>query len=324
MCIPFLWAVPAAGHDLVEDLDGAAVVVRQVGDEIAQVRLGQAGIQGDAEVGPQLAVEAGQGGDGGDLAALPVQVVAAEDVAEQVGFEELVDEGDEVEQRPGDRRAGQLGLVGGTDLDHVRVGGRRFRVVACRVGDAVGAALLEQGHEGAEGVEAARETRVGVHLHQDPFDLADAQPGFQSLREGTGQRWDPASRGEGGDAGSGPLLRVQTGHGHRTCLSACSYCSSVTGSSQVVGSPPSDLASSRARWFMKVSAVAPCQWSSSGGQTTVSPAWMRSTWPSRVPTRPTPSVTCRVCPTAWECQLVRAPAVNRTRAAVMRDGPVPA
>jgi hypothetical protein len=34
---------------------------------------------------------------------------------------------------------------------------------------------------------------------------------------------------------------------------------------------------------------------------------MRMTVPSRVTTRPTRSVTWRVWPKAWECQLVRAP-----------------
>jgi threonine dehydrogenase-like Zn-dependent dehydrogenase len=65
---------------------------------------------------------------------------------------------------------------------------------------------------------------------------------------------------------------------------------------------------------MKVSVPAPCQWSSSGGQTTVCPAWMRNTVPSRLPRSPTPSVTCSVWPTAWRCQLVWAPGVNRTSA----------
>ena len=75
---------------------------------------------------------------------------------------------------------------------------------------------------------------------------------------------------------------------------------------------------------MNVSAAAPCQCSSSGGQTTVSPARTRTTVPSRVPTSPTPSVTCRVWPTACRCQLLCAPGVNRTRETVMREGSLPA
>jgi len=69
---------------------------------------------------------------------------------------------------------------------------------------------------------------------------------------------------------------------------------------------------------MKVPAVAPCQCASPGGVWTVSPARMRMTVPSRVATSPTPSVTCKVWPTACECQLVCAPGVNRTSATVIR------
>jgi len=43
---------------------------------------------------------------------LPVEVVALEDVAEQMGSQVLVRDGREVEQRPLDRPARQLGLVG--------------------------------------------------------------------------------------------------------------------------------------------------------------------------------------------------------------------
>src|SRR6266566_4826636 len=42
------------------------------------------------------------------------------------------------------------------------------------------------------------------------------------------------------------------------------------------------------------------------GFQTASPARRRMTAPSRVTTRPTPSVHCSSCPLAWECQLVRA------------------
>src|SRR5919202_3716475 len=48
---------------------------------------------------------------------------------------------------------------------------------------------------------------------------------------------------------------------------------------------------------------------------------MATTRPSRVPTKPRPSAPCRVCPTSWECQFVRAPGVNRTRLPTSRDGP---
>ena len=56
---------------------------------------------------------------------------------------------------------------------------------------------------------------------------------------------------------------------------ALRYWSLGRGWSQVVGSPRSGRASSTAKWVMKVPAVAPCQCSSPGGLTTVSPAPMR-------------------------------------------------
>jgi hypothetical protein len=40
-------------------------------------------------------------------------------------------------------------------------------------------------------------------------------------------------------------------------------------------------------------------------------------------TRPAPSVTCRVCPRAWECHAFRAPGANRTTLTRIRDGSVP-
>ncbi len=76
---------------------------------------------------------------------------------------------------------------------------------------------------------------------------------------------------------------------------AAAYCSSVTGSSQVV---PSPAPTTMAMWAMRLVSMAPCQCSSPAGHLTVSPALTRTTLPSRVPTRPTPSVMCRTWPRA--------------------------
>ncbi len=68
------------------------------------------------------------------------------------------------------------------------------------------------------------------------------------------------------------------------------------------------------------STPAPCQCSSPGGVHTVSPGVRLMTAPSRETTRPAPSVQNNVWPRTWECQLVRAPGVNRTMLAIRRDG----
>src|SRR4051812_16663696 len=102
------------------------------------------------------------------------------------------------------------------------------------------------------------------------------------------------------------------------------YCWSVTGSAHVVSGAPSSVPSHRAMCSMNRSGTAPCQCSSSGGHATVSPGWASKTVPSRVPISAMPDTTCRVWPTAWECQLVRAPGEKRTRLARIRDGAWPA
>src|SRR2546430_15304481 len=70
---------------------------------------------------------------------------------------------------------------------------------------------------------------------------------------------------------------------------AAAYCSSVTGSSQVVPSP-SSVPSSMAMWLLVPSKPAPIPCCSPGGVQAVSPGRMRMTVPSRLTTRPVPSV----------------------------------
>src|SRR6476646_6618751 len=55
----------------------------------------------------------------------------------------------------------------------------------------------------------------------------------------------------------------------------------------------------------------------------VSPGPISVTSPPREWTRPRPSVTCRVWPTAWECQAVRAHGAKRTMFTRIRDGSSP-
>jgi hypothetical protein len=55
----------------------------------------------------------------------------------------------------------------------------------------------------------------------------------------------------------------------------------------------------------------------------VSPGRISTTWPPFDWTRPRLSVTCRVWPTAWQCQAVRAPGAKRTTFTRIREGSSP-
>src|SRR4051794_23419895 len=145
-----------------------------------------------------------------------------------------------------------------------------------------------------QGLAAAENSRAGWLISSASARSPAGDP------QATGE---DAARQHGGPEDDDQFQTEQVMHwsllrGERLAVSYCwlavVYASSGTGSSQVVGSPPSGSFSRMEKWLMKVSAAAPCQCSSSGGQMTVSPARMLTTEPSRVPTRPTPSVTCRV------------------------------
>src|SRR5215212_7771823 len=71
---------------------------------------------------------------------------------------------------------------------------------------------------------------------------------------------------------------------------------------------------------MPVPGAAPCQCFSPGVIHTVSPALISLTGPPQVCTRPTPEITCSVCPRGWVCHAVRAPGSKVTRFARIRAG----
>src|SRR5947207_10655697 len=71
---------------------------------------------------------------------------------------------------------------------------------------------------------------------------------------------------------------------------------------------------------MPVFGPAPCQCFSFGGIHTVSPALISRTGPPFACTRPTPEMTCSVCPSGWVCHAVRAPGSKLTRPARIRAG----
>src|SRR5437016_1806057 len=74
---------------------------------------------------------------------------------------------------------------------------------------------------------------------------------------------------------------------------------------------------------MKWSGDAPCQCHSPGGVRIVSPGRISTTVPPFDWIRPSPSMTCKVCPTACACQALRAPGANRTTLTRRRDGSSP-
>src|ERR1700685_796348 len=55
----------------------------------------------------------------------------------------------------------------------------------------------------------------------------------------------------------------------------------------------------------------------------VSPGRISMTSPPRACIRPIPSVTCKVCPRAWQCHALRAPGANRTTLTRILDGSSP-
>src|SRR5947209_16731657 len=71
---------------------------------------------------------------------------------------------------------------------------------------------------------------------------------------------------------------------------------------------------------MPVFGPAPCQCFSPGGIHTVSPALISRIGPPFACTRPTPEMTCSVCPSGWVCHAVRAPGSKLTRPARMHAG----
>ena len=186
----------------------------------------QAHPQAGAHVRAQLRLHARRGGqrpDRGQFAALPVEVVALEDVAEQVRLQELVDDGREVEHRVLDRPAGNLRLVGRAHGDQRVAGGNGPAGFAPRC--ILDAALLARFHhlqQLAQRVEALGEADVGVELHQDFLGLADGQARVQPLVQGGIELGHVAGGHEGRDQGDGLLLGGQRlggggcrGHGVR-------------------------------------------------------------------------------------------------------------
>ncbi len=113
-----------------------------------------------------------QGTDGGQLAVLPVEVVALEDVAEQMGLQELT--GAKSNKGTFDGAAGNACLIGYSCLtQRLACGDRPAGVVSGCVLNTALFACLDRVHQFVQRIEAARKPGIGVELNQNLLGLAD-------------------------------------------------------------------------------------------------------------------------------------------------------
>ena len=100
------------------------------------------------------------------------QVVAGEDVAEEVSLEVIVGSGGE---GVGECAPRELALHFGALSEGVVISGQGVGVASFRVCDACDAALFGDALQGAQCVEAAREAGVSIELREGLFDLVQGQ-----------------------------------------------------------------------------------------------------------------------------------------------------
>ena len=156
-----------------------------------------------------------QGTDRGQLATLPVQIVPGKNIAEQMRLQVLVDHRGKIKQRALHRRPGNprlIGLAQGQQLFTRR--DRSFGFTPRGVFNAPLTAGIEHLHQLTEGIEASREARVSIQLHQDFLGLADRQTGIEALVQGAIERGHIAAGHGGGDQRDGPLAWRQPLPGH--------------------------------------------------------------------------------------------------------------
>jgi hypothetical protein len=107
---------------------------------------------------------------------LPIEVVALEDVTEQVSLQVLIDDGGEIEHRSPNRRAGDLGLIGGACCDQVGAcGNGAAGLPARRVLNAALPARLHDLQQLPQRIEASGKADIGVELYQDLPGVTDGQ-----------------------------------------------------------------------------------------------------------------------------------------------------
>ena len=127
------------------------------------------------------ALERGKGADGDQFALGVGQVVAGEDVAEEMRLKIIVGSGGEVVV---EWAAGELRLHLGALLQGVVAGRQRVGVAALGVIEAALLAPVEHALQGAQGVKAARKAGVGVELREGFLDLAYGESGVETALDG--------------------------------------------------------------------------------------------------------------------------------------------
>ena len=149
-------------------------------------------VAGPADVRLKLggaALESGQRADGDQLALGVGEIVAGEDVAEEVRLEIIVGGGGEVViEGPSSEARLHLGAL----PQGVVAGSHGRGVAALVVGNALRLALVEHALQGAQGVKAAGEAGVGVELREGFLHLTDGQSGVEALAYGLPKALDVA------------------------------------------------------------------------------------------------------------------------------------
>ena len=193
MASTFASGRPALGENLPEDVPGDLLLLGargafDLGEVVLHFLDRRAGVERGAQVEVELPGRSRHGAERPDrreLAVLGREVVANENVAEKVFLQEGVDRGREdliARGRRNFRTAAQLRAHLGAVLVLVDPGGDGRRFPTDFVLDAGVGAALRHVHEAVNGVETAREARVGdtVTLANNP--CSEALPGYRAAQ----------------------------------------------------------------------------------------------------------------------------------------------
>lgn len=192
--------------------------------QLLQLAFGDPHVHADAHVRLQLrrdALHRRQHAHRGDLAGLPVQVVALENIAEQMRLEVFVDGGREIEQGALHRGTHQSCLIGRASRQQgVALWNRPARRWPRRIAQAALLSGLGHLHQFTQGIEASGKTGIGIQLHQHLLDLVQGQSCVEALLQRGCQASHVALRRQSGDGNEGLLAQregVAGGGLHRGC-----------------------------------------------------------------------------------------------------------
>lgn len=170
----------------------------------------------DRSIGRGAFAQGGEDGNCGQLALLPRQQVAFEDVAEQVLLQVLLDDG----SKGGISRLGSILRRTAQLFEQLRATGVLVAAVAdgrCvtshEVGDALRLALVQYLHEGLQGAKAAGKAAIGIGVYQYFFHLVHRHAVVQPTGEGCLEVFQIACGSVGGNGYDALLAGAQ-----RVCL----------------------------------------------------------------------------------------------------------